>query len=143
MPSPAPNENACSEQRQPDIGIKEIRCVHRFGVGNFDFGTLGTISGKRTSFAFGRRPANKVACTPARISSRTERPCAAACSLSRRYRGAGMSTVVRTASGFMLAFSHECHKYGRSFRWVCNPLASTSPNRFTQCLSRQTDVSAT
>src|SRR6516162_5502292 len=54
----------------------------------------------------------RVTRTPERISSRIDRPCAAACSLSLRYKEAGISTVVRTACSFMDGLSHECHKYG-------------------------------
>src|ERR1035437_482821 len=70
------------------------------------------MSGKRTLLRRGRLPSTRELFAPARMSSRTERPCAAACSFNLRYREVGISTVVRTASCFILYVSHICHKYG-------------------------------
>ena len=71
-----------------------------------------TISGNCTLFGRGLCPLRSTIRTPASTSSRTELPLAAACSFSRRYRGAGMSTVVRTDSGFTSRLWHTRHKYG-------------------------------
>src|SRR5579859_3537199 len=45
---------------------------------------------------------------PARTNSRTERPLAAACSFSCRYRGTGISTVMRIESCFIAQLFHLC-----------------------------------
>jgi len=60
----------------------------------------------------GRLPSTRELFAPARMSSRTERPCAAACSFNLRYKEVGISTVVRTASCFTFLLCHICHKYG-------------------------------
>src|SRR5271169_878057 len=54
-----------------------------------------------------------------------DRPWAAACSLSFRYIGVGISTVVRTDFCFMQILCHVCHKYG-------NILAGTSTQKRKQ-----------
>src|SRR5476649_1202146 len=71
------------------------------------------MSGNRTLLGRGRWPCRSTLLTPARTSSRIEWPRAAACSFSLRYRGAGISTVVRTDSCFIVRLFHFCHKYGR------------------------------
>src|SRR5438874_10315631 len=49
---------------------------------------------------------------PKRINSRTERPCAAACSLSLRYKKPGYQPLSERLALSSLALSDRCHKYG-------------------------------
>jgi hypothetical protein len=89
--------------------------------------------------------------TPASTSSRIEEPLAAACSFNLRYRGRGMSTVVRTESSFIERLLHvSCAKYrhsrrttskspalphrtreGRGTRLLCMGKAWASPQRLS------------
>ena len=88
------------------------------------------IKGNFTLLERGRLPSAKVPRTPRRINSRTDRPCAAACAFSFRYKGVGISTVVRTACFFTKRFSHKRHKYGTTLvsraRFSSTPSAASS-----------------
>src|ERR1019366_3068090 len=95
-------------------------------------GPFETMRGKRTLVRRGRLPSTRELFAPARMSSRTERPCATACSFNLRYKEVGISTVVRTASCFTLLLSHICHKYGMEecpdlFRAQRNPPCNPIP----------------
>jgi hypothetical protein len=90
------------QEYEPDVGVKEIQCVHRsVRWSHPTFGPSETISGNFT--LFGQRPlaCSRTVLTPARINSRTERPWQRLV-VSASGRGEwGISTVVRTESRFI------------------------------------------
>src|SRR5580704_121317 len=83
-----------------------------FSLVTFTFGPSETMSGNRTLLERGLWPCKRTVLTPASTSSRMKKPLAAARSFNLRYRGRGMSIVVRTDSSFIERLFHVCHKYG-------------------------------
>ena len=72
----------------------------------FTFGPFETMSGNRIPLERGLWPCKRTLLTPASTSSRIEEPLAVACSFNFRYRGRGMSTVVRIDPSFIKRLLH-------------------------------------
>jgi len=118
------------QQCQPNIRVKEIQGVHRSVRSLGPPSGPDTIRGNLILRERGRLPWTRVTLTPKRISSRMDRPCAAACSLSLRYKEAGISTVVRTACSFMDGLSHKCLNMELPAFWArCTLVAQPWPMR--------------